>query len=149
MAWLLWPWHKYQHLAIQRELHIANAANPLVWLDLVCAALKTAALPIAVTLLLLIFGFALRQHDHVAAIAGDLIACIALWFGLTRSRDAIIIDAITSVCQRSTNIGPHTNGYQHIRDMIPKFRNNLRFYNRSVIVVNVNLFLSGIALSFP
>jgi hypothetical protein len=147
MKWLLWPWRQYQRWMIQRELHIANDANPLFWGRLIWEAVKTAALPIILTIVLFFFGFTFRDFHYVAGIAGDLIAFIALWFGLRRSRDTAVIDAIATVCRRLPH-AHYANGYQHVGEMIPNFRHQLRFYNLAIIVVNVALFLVGVALSF-
>jgi hypothetical protein len=148
MRWILWPVHKYNGWVTQRELRIANSTNPLVLTTLIWNAFETAFPPVIGTILLLVIGFRLRHCDHVASVTGDMIAIIALWFGMSRSRDTSVIDAVNEVCRRSTNIGPYSNGYQHVVSMIPQFRRQLRFYNSAIIIVNFALFAAGLVLSF-
>lgn len=144
MKWLFWPWRKYQQWVIEREYHIAKASNPLVIGRLIWEAILTAAPPILIATILAVCGLTF----HLPSLAGDLIAFVALWFGLTRSRDTAVINAISSVCRSAAPNNRYANGYQHVSEMVQKFRGQLRFYNSAIIVVNIVLFAFGVGLSF-
>jgi hypothetical protein len=150
MKWLLWPWRMYQKWDIQRQLHIANSANPLVFFDQIKYALGMT-LPYIIVIVILSFvaiAFSV-QYGWLPNVMGDIISFIALWFGLTQNRDARLINAIKAVCSNSnvTNNARYGNGYNHVLDMITNFRHQLRFYYAAIVIVTILMFFAGIAMS--
>jgi hypothetical protein len=137
----------YRDWAIQREMHIADPAHPLSTMALIWDALKTASPPLVLSGVLFCVGVVAGEGNHVTALMGDLIACIALWFGLSRSTEKTIVEHIAAVCRRLAGNVPHKDGFAYFRDKIPNYRENLRIYSGALLVVNVALFLGGIALS--
>jgi hypothetical protein len=141
------PYRSYRNWVIRREMHIADHEHPLSTMVLIWDALKTASPPLVVSAVLFCVGIVACEVDHATALTGDLIASIALWFGLSRSTEKVILEHIAAVCQRLAGTVPNKDGFAYFGEAIPNYRKKLRIYSGALNVVNVALFLAGIALS--